>query len=164
MFTVSIPPVDRATEAYQAIRRYDRTGPRAGEAVIGLRQLLERYVLRRREAYQIYARLPTRLPSGESIVGDVRRLVDDLEALCEGRLDVYGTADGLVVDTDVMSASAFDVDGFDRFLAAVETRYDGPYDVAVVRKRRPDDSRRQVTSYLVVPVRPLFPRDGRLAA
>ena len=130
----------------------------SGETVKALRRFVRR-LLGRPPAYQVYVRLPTRLPTGESIVADARGLVDDLEAICEGRLDVYGTADGMVANTDVVSASAFDVDRFDRFLERVEQRYDGPYTVAVIRKRRADHRTRRVTSYLVVPVRPLFPRN-----
>ncbi|WP_290816401.1 hypothetical protein [Halovivax sp.] len=129
----------------------------------GLRRFVSRLVSRPR-AYQVYVRLPTRLPNGESIVADARALVDDLEAICEGSLDVYGTVDGMVANTDVVSASTFDVDRFDRFLERVEERYDGPYTVAVIRKRRADHRTRRVTSYLVVPVRPLFPRDRQPAA
>lgn len=131
-------------------------------AVIGIRQFFRRHVLPRREAYQVYLRLPTRLPTGESIVADARGLVDELEALCDGRLDVYGTVDGMIADTDVLSTSTFDVGQFEELLEAVEDRYDGPFSVAVVKKRRRIDSR-IVTSYLVVPVRPLFPCDRPLS-
>lgn len=127
--------------------------------MIDVRRFVRRHVLRRTEAYQAYLRLPTRLPSGESIVGDARDLADDVETICEGKLDVYGTADGMVLDTDVISASHFDVERFERVLERLEERYSGPYSVAVLRKRRVDDARRRITTYVVVPVRPLFPRD-----
>lgn len=127
--------------------------------MIDVRRFVRRRVLRKTEAYQAYIRLPTQLPSGESIVADARVLADDVEAICEGKLDVYGTADGFVLDTDVIPASLFDVDRFETLLERVEERYDGPYSVAVLRKRRTDGARRVVSSYVIVPVRPLFSRN-----
>lgn len=120
-----------------------------------LRRLWKRRVARDPDRYRAYVNLPV-APSAAVDVGEARDLIDDLERLFEGRLDVRATADALIAVTDDVPAETFDAAAFDAFLDRLEAWYAGSHEVARHHAwRRGDDG--LVRSTVVVPVRPLFP-------
>ncbi|MDJ1432737.1 hypothetical protein [Halostagnicola sp. A-GB9-2] len=122
-----------------------------------VKQLWKRYVSNRPEQYQAYVAFPPR--TDQPSIGDVHDRIEELERCFEGRLDVYAKSNGIAVATDRVPAERFDVDAFESVLKRIEDVYAATHRLAQVEKCRPIDGR-LVTSYVVVPVRPLFPRDA----
>ncbi|MFC6810622.1 hypothetical protein ACFQGT_04615 [Natrialbaceae archaeon GCM10025810] len=121
-----------------------------------LERLWGRYDRRRPRSYRLYVRLPTEFPD-RSLLGAVSPIVDEITRACDGRVDVYGTADGLVVTADAVPAESFDESTFEACLEDVEALYEGTYALAVVKKWGTGE-RLPCRSYVAVPVKPLFPR------
>lgn len=123
-----------------------------------LRRLWKRHVRGRPDRYQAYVSFPT--GADRSVVD--RRLadrIDELERVVEGRLDVYARPSGIAVVTDRVPAAHFDADVFDRILERVEAHYAETHSLARLEKWRSIDGE-LVKSYVVVPVKPLFPRQS----
>lgn len=120
-----------------------------------LRHLWKRHVTGRPDGYQAYVSFPTE--AGRPPVGDVHDRIEELERLFEGRLDVYARTNGIAVATDHVPAATFDVDAFEAVLERLEAVYDGTHRLARLEKWRSIDGQ-LVTAYVVVPVKPLFPR------
>ncbi|ELY97958.1 hypothetical protein [Natrialba asiatica] len=119
-----------------------------------LRHLWKRHVTGRPDQYQAYVSFPSRT---DRPVGDVHDRIEELEYAFEGRLDIYARSQGVAVVTDRISAEAFDVDTFESILERIEDAYATTHRLAQLEKCRSIDGR-LVTSYVVVPVKPLFPR------
>lgn len=120
------------------------------------KRLWTRYVAADPEQYQAYVSFPAR-PGRES-VGDVHEQIAALERVFEGRLDVYARSNGVAVATDRVSAERFDADAFESILERIERVYAATHRLARVTKRRKIDGK-LVRSDVVVPVKPLFPRE-----
>lgn len=108
------------------------------------------------DRYQAYVSLPTRddhLPFGE-----VHDRIEELEHVFEGRLDVYARLGGIAVTTDPIPANQFDRDAFEAALDRLEDCYADTHSLARLEKWRPSGDR-LVKSFVVIPVKPLFPRD-----
>ena len=121
-----------------------------------LRRLWKRRVTGRPDGYQAYVSFPTR-ESGPT-VGEVQDHIDDLERLFEGRLDVYARTSRVAIVSDPVPGEQFDESRFEGVVERIETDYDETHAVARLEKWRPYDDR-VVKSYIVVPVKPLFPRE-----
>ncbi|WP_323172825.1 hypothetical protein [Natrialba sp. PRR66] len=119
-----------------------------------LRHLWKRRVTGRPDQYQAYVAFPSR---ADRPVGDIHDRIDELEHAFEGRLDIYARSQGIAVATDRVSAETFDVDAFEAILERIEDAYAATHRLAQLEKWRSIDGR-LVTSYVVVPVKPLFPR------
>ncbi|AHG00605.1 hypothetical protein HALLA_19230 [Halostagnicola larsenii XH-48] len=122
-----------------------------------VKRLWKRLVADGPDQYQAYVAFPPR-PGRESI-GDVHERIAELERVFDGRLDVYARSRGVAVATDRVPAERFDADAFESILERIERVYAGTHRLARVEKRRPIDGK-LVTSYVVVPVKPLFPLEG----
>lgn len=127
-----------------------------------LRRLWKRHVSGRPDGYQAYVSFPT--DRGRPTMGDVQDRIDELERAFEGRLDVYARTSSLAVVSDPVPMDQFDETAFEAALERIEDGYDGTHSVARLEKWRPFDGR-LVKSYVVVPVRPLFPpEEDRVAS
>lgn len=122
-----------------------------------LRHLWKRHVVGRPEQYQAYVAFPT--AGNRQFVGDVHDRIEELEHVFEGRLDVYPRLRGVSVVTDRVAAEEFDVDAFETILDSVENVYAETHRLARLKKWRSIDGR-VVASYVVVPVKPLFPHSA----
>ena len=121
------------------------------------KRLWNRYVADGPDQYQAYVSFPER--PGRDSIGDVHERIAELERVFDGRLDVYARSNGVAVATDRVPAERFDTDAFESVLERIERVYAATHRLAHVEKRRPIDGK-LVTSYVVVPVKPLFPREG----
>ncbi|WP_195893086.1 hypothetical protein [Halopiger djelfimassiliensis] len=120
-----------------------------------LKRLWKRRVRGRPDGYQAYVSLPTR--DGRPF-GEVHGCIEALERVFEGRLDVYARTNGIAVATDRVPAAQFDGDAFETAIDRLEECYAETHSLARLEKWRPADGR-VVKSYVVVPVKPLFPRE-----
>lgn len=119
-----------------------------------LARFWKRRVLGRPDRYQASISLP--IGDGDAPDdGDVRARIDDLEAVFEGRLDVFAKRDGVTVVTDAVPRGQFETDAFDDVLDDLEALYEGTHSLAVLEKWRTLEER-VVKRYVVVPVKPLF--------
>ncbi|SIR96821.1 hypothetical protein [Natronorubrum thiooxidans] len=121
-----------------------------------LKRLWKRHVTGQPDRYQAYISLPTR--DDRSAFGEVHGCIEDLEHVFEGRLDVYARVRGIAVATDPVPADQFDRDAFEAALERLEDCYAETHALTRLEKWRPSDNR-SVKSFVVVPVKPLFPRD-----
>ncbi|WP_321576072.1 hypothetical protein [Halosolutus gelatinilyticus] len=121
----------------------------------------KRRVRERPDRYQAYVSLP--IDGDRPGDGEIHDCVEDLERVFEGRLDVYARTDGIAVVSDRVPADQFDRDAFETTLDRLEACYAGTHSVARLEKWRPAGSR-LVKSFVVVPVKPLFPRDSAARA
>ncbi|MCU4740112.1 hypothetical protein OB955_03265 [Halobacteria archaeon AArc-m2/3/4] len=119
-----------------------------------LRELWKRYVVGDPDLYQAYVSFPTRADG--SLSGDVTDRVEELEYAFEGRLDVYARVSSIAIVSDRVPAEQFDTDRFEAVLDRIEDTYAETHSLARLEKWRPFDDR-LVKSYVVVPVKPLFP-------
>ncbi|MFC4543669.1 hypothetical protein ACFO5R_17215 [Halosolutus amylolyticus] len=117
----------------------------------------KRHVTERPDRYQAYVSFPT--DGEQSGVGDVHDCIEDLEHVFEGRLDVYARTNGIAVVSDRVSAAQFDRDAFERAVARIEDYYAETHTVARLEKWRPGGDR-LVKSFVIVPVKPLFPHES----
>ncbi|RQH03458.1 hypothetical protein [Natrarchaeobius oligotrophus] len=122
-----------------------------------LRRLWKRHVTGRPDQYQAYVSFP---PTTDGTpVANAHDWIEELEYTFEGRLDVYARFQGIAVVTDRVPADEFDAATFETILDRLEDAYTGTHRLVRLEKWRPiDDS--LVRSYVVVPVKPLFPSDS----
>ena len=120
-----------------------------------VKRLWKRHVRGRPDRYQAYISLPT--TDGEPSFGEVHDCIERLEHVFEGRLDVYARVRRIAVVSDPVPADQFDGDAFESALERLEACYE-THSLARLEKWRPSDDR-VVKSYVIVPVKPLFPRD-----
>ena len=120
-----------------------------------VKRLWKRHVRKRPDEYQAYVSLPT--SDDDPSFAEVHDCIERLEHVFEGRLDVYARMRRLAVVSDPVSADRFDADAFEAALESLEDCYEAR-SLARLEKWRPSDDR-VVKSYVVVPVKPLFPRD-----
>lgn len=121
-----------------------------------LSSLWKRYVVGRPDRCQAYVAFPT--GRDEPPAGSVHDRIEELERVFEGRLDVYARVSSLAVVTDRVPSEEFDAAAFDAVLDRIERGYAETHSLARLEKWRTIDGR-LVKSYVVVPVKPLFPRD-----
>ncbi|MFC6768808.1 hypothetical protein [Natrinema soli] len=121
-----------------------------------LGRLWQRHVRERPDRYRASITFPT-APDRPS-VGEVHGWIEELEYAFEGRLDVYARRGSVAVETDRISAELFDEAEFDAICERIEDGYSGSHSIAHLKKlRRHDDG--LVRTHVIVPVKPLFPRD-----
>lgn len=120
-----------------------------------LKRLWKRHVAERPDRYQAYVSFPT--DGDRPAFGDVHDCIEELEYVFEGRLDVYARTNGIAVATDRVPTDGFDEEAFETVLDRIEDCYSGTHSVARLEKWRPGGDR-LVKSFVVVPVKPLFPR------
>lgn len=121
-----------------------------------LTQFWKRHVTGQPDRYQAYISLPTR--DTQRAFGEVHECIEELEHVFEGRLDVYARVRGMAVATDPVPADQFDRVAFEAALKRLEDCYAETHSLARLEKWRPSEGR-LTKSYVVVPVKPLFPRD-----
>ncbi|RQG98062.1 hypothetical protein [Natrarchaeobius chitinivorans] len=121
-----------------------------------LRRLWKRHVTGRPDQYRAYVSFPS--ATDGTLVADVHERVEELEHAFEGRLDVYARLQGIAVVTDRVPADEFDVTAFEAILDRIEDAYRETHRLVCLEKWRSIDGR-LVRSYVVVPVKPLFPSD-----
>ncbi|QLK25352.1 hypothetical protein HYG81_14855 [Natrinema zhouii] len=121
-----------------------------------LGRLWQRHVRERPDQYRASITFPT-APNRPS-VGEVHGWIEALEHAFEGRLDVYARHGSVAVETDPVSAELFDEAEFDAICERIEDGYSGSHSVAHLKKWRRNDGR-LVRAHVIVPVKPLFPRD-----
>lgn len=129
-----------------------------------LGRLWRRRVRERPDLYRASITFPT--APDRPTVGEVHDWIEDLERAFEGRLDVYARRGSVAVETDRVSAALFDEEAFDAICERIEDGYDDSHSVAHLKKWRWNDGR-LVRAHVIVPVKPLFPReetDGRTAS
>ncbi|MDG5778492.1 hypothetical protein VB773_16590 [Haloarculaceae archaeon H-GB2-1] len=114
-----------------------------------------RRVHNRPDYYAIYLKLPTETGDGESLLGMATELVEQLRVISDGRVDVAPARD-VRAETDPIPRSAFDHDGFDDLLDAVERAYEDEFAIRSVETWRTYRGH-PLKTYLVAPVRPLVP-------
>ncbi|AEH37222.1 hypothetical protein [Halopiger xanaduensis] len=119
-----------------------------------LTRLWKRHVRGEPDGYRAYVSLPTE----DRSFGEIHDCIERLEYAFEGRLDVYARTRGVAAVSDPVSAAQFDGDAFESALERLESCYDETHSVARLEKWRRFDGR-LVKSYVVVPVKPLFPRN-----
>ncbi|RKD97801.1 hypothetical protein [Halopiger aswanensis] len=119
-----------------------------------LTRLWKRHVRGEPDGYRAYVSLPT----ADRSFGEVHDCIERLEHVFEGRVDVYARVDGVAAVSDCVPADQFDGDAFEAALERLESCYAETHSVARLEKWRRIDGR-LVKSYVVVPVKPLFPRD-----
>ena len=120
-----------------------------------VRRLWKRHVTGQPDRYQAYVSLPT--GDGRPSFGEVHDCIERLEHVFEGHLDVYARVRGLAVATDPVPAARFDGDAFETTIERLEACYE-TRSLARLEKWRSSDGQ-LVKSYVVVPVKPLFPRE-----
>lgn len=120
-----------------------------------LKRLWKRHLRGRPDGYQAYVSLPKTEDSPS--IGGIHDCIEDLEYVFEGRLDVYARVRGIAVATDPVPADQFDGDAFDAAIDRLEECYAETHSLTRLEKWRPGDEG-LVKSYVVVPVKPLFPR------
>ena len=142
--------VDReSTEVRSDSKRY------GGEPVQLVKRLWKRRVRGRPDRYRAYVSLPT--TDDRPSVGEVHDCIERLERAFEGHVDVYARVRRLAVVSDPIPADRFDDDAFEAALERLEACYE-THSLTRLEKWRPSDDR-LVKSYVVVPVKPLFPAD-----
>ncbi|MBZ6496407.1 hypothetical protein [Natrinema longum] len=139
---------DRATTAISRV-------PGIG-ATRSLYRVWQRHVRERPDQYQASITFPT-APTRPT-VAEIHDWIEDLEYAFEGRLDVYARRGSVAVETDRVSAELFDEDEFVEICERIEDGYDGSHSIAHLKKWRRNDGR-LVRAHVIVPVKPLFPRD-----
>lgn len=138
--------------------RYDRLASTVpGGRVRFLRRLWKRHVTGDPDQYRAYVSLPT--ASAEVPFGALHDCIEELEMVFEGRLDVYARTRGVAVASDTVSAAQFDENAFEAAIDRIEDCYPETHTLARLEKCRPAGGR-LVTTHVVVPVKPLFPRQS----
>lgn len=129
-----------------------------GDDVV-VKRLWKRYVTGQPDAYQAYISLPTDVDGPP--MTDVHDVIESLEIVVEGRLDIYARVRRLAIVSDRISTDGIDTTEFDAVLERLEELYAETHSVAQIEKWRSINGQ-FVKTYVVVPVKPLFPdADGR---
>ncbi len=152
----STTTIETATAASARATRVASRLPGAG-IVRRLRRCWQRRVRDRPDRYQASITFPT--GPGRPSIGEIRGWIEALEYAFEGRLDVYARRGRIAVETDPVSAELFDSEGFDAVCERIAAGYGDSHSLAHVRKWRRNDGR-LVRAHVIVPVKPLVPRDG----
>ena len=121
-----------------------------------LKRLWKRRVRGRPDGYRAYVSLPTN--DDRPSFGELRECIERLEYAFEGRLDVHARVRGVAAVSDAVPADQFDRDAFEAALERLEDCYAETHSLTRLEKWRPSDGQ-LVKSYVIVPVKPLFPRD-----
>ncbi|MFC3958379.1 hypothetical protein [Halovivax cerinus] len=119
-----------------------------------IRTVWKRDVLSRPDRYQVYVSFPTDETHSRS--EPVADHVAEIERLFEGWVDVYARASGLAVVSDPVAADRVDLSQFRSLLDRIEETYAATHSLVRLEKWRTIDDA-LVKSFVVVPVRPLFP-------
>ncbi|AGB32423.1 hypothetical protein C488_12196 [Natrinema pellirubrum DSM 15624] len=153
---VSLTALRRSVAAARgrAIRAASRL-PGAGTAG-RLGRLWQRHVRGRPDQYQASITFPTGPDRPD--IGEIQDWIEALEYAFEGRLDVYARRGRIAVETDPVSAELFDLEAFDAICERIADGYGGSHSLAHVRKWRRNEGQ-LVRAHVIVPVKPLFPRD-----
>ncbi|MFP9190525.1 hypothetical protein [Natronosalvus vescus] len=123
-----------------------------------LRRLWKRHVRGCPDDYQAYISLPTE--PQEPTLSEVQTLIEDIEFVFEGRLDVYARVERLAIVTDPVPRGVVDPTAFEAVLEQLEELYADTHSLARIEKWRSSNNR-LIKTYVVVPVKPLFPRSER---
>lgn len=128
-----------------------------------LKRFWKRHVSGRPDGYQAYVSIPT--DTDRPTVGEVHDLIEELEHVFEGRVDVYARVDRLAVVTDWVPGEQLDASEIDAALDTLEDLYAETHALARLEKWRSIEGQ-LVKTYVAVPVKPLFPRsdDGKVTA
>lgn len=118
--------------------------------------LWQRHVRARPDQYQASITFPT--APAQPTIDEIHDWIESLEYAVEGRLDVYARRGSVAVETDRIAADLFDKDEFDAICERIEDAYSGSHSVAHLKKWRRNDGQ-LVRAHVIVPVKPLFPRD-----
>ncbi|GAB3677577.1 hypothetical protein [Halopiger thermotolerans] len=134
----------------------DPSTARAGGTVVRLlKRLWKRRVRGHPDGYRAYVSLPT---SDDASFGEVHDCIERLEYAFEGRVDVYARVQGVAAVSDPVPDAQFDRDAFEEALERLESCYAETHSVTRLEKWRSIDGE-LVKSYVVVPVKPLFPQE-----
>lgn len=125
-----------------------------GRSLAFAKRLWKRHITEQPDRYQAYVSFPT--DDDRSAFGEVHECIEELEYAFEGRLDVYARTNGIAVASDRVRADQFDRDAFESALDRIEESYAETHSVARLEKWRPSGGQ-LVKSFIVVPVKPLFP-------
>lgn len=120
-----------------------------------LRTGWKRDVIGRPDCYQAYVSFPT--DGTHSRAGPVANLVEQLEHVFEGSIDVYARSSGIAAVSDAVPADRFEPTAFQAVLDRMEECYGETHSLTSLEKWNVIDGS-LVKSYVVVPVKPLFPR------
>ncbi|WP_408959106.1 hypothetical protein [Natrinema sp. 74] len=127
-----------------------------GAGVRRARRLWRRYAYDRPEQCQLSVTFPT--APDRPTIGRVYEWIADLEVAFEGRLDVYARQHSVTVVTDRVPIERVDLDALEETIERIESGYAETHSLAHLEKVRPRDGQ-LVRSDVVVPVKPLFPRE-----
>ncbi len=119
-----------------------------------LRNTWKRRVVSRPDRYKAYVSFPTE-PSRSR--ASTSSHIEDLERVFEGRIDVYARTSGIAVVSDAVSGEQFDPTTFLEILDQINDSYAEMYTLATIEKWQSMDGQ-LVKNYVIVPVKPLFPR------
>ncbi|QLG50507.1 hypothetical protein [Natrinema halophilum] len=154
-------------ESETALRRYTlavfdrarRVASRASDSntVRFARRFWRRFVRERPTDCQVSITFPT--GDGGPSIGTIHDWIEDLEIAFEGRLDVYARRRCIRVVTDTVPADQVDIDAVEAIVNRIEMGYDATHSLAHIEKIRFRNGR-LVRADVVVPVKPLFPREG----
>nr|WP_306060073.1 hypothetical protein [Natronococcus sp. AD5] len=120
------------------------------------KRLWKRRVAERPDRYQAYVSFP--MGGDRSAFSEIHECIEELEYVFEGRLDVYARTNGVAVVSDRVLADRFDRNAFESALDRIEACYAETHSIARLEKWRPSGGQ-LVKSFVVVPVKPLFPDD-----
>ncbi|WP_254523191.1 hypothetical protein [Natrinema caseinilyticum] len=127
-----------------------------GDVVQFARGLWRRYVREDPADCRVSITFPT--GPDRPTVGRIHDWIADLEVAFEGRVDVYARRRSIAVVTDTVPADRVDVDAVESIIERIEAGYAETHSLAHLEKVRPRNGR-LVRTDVVVPVKPLFPRD-----
>ncbi|MCU4752774.1 hypothetical protein OB919_12440 [Halobacteria archaeon AArc-curdl1] len=123
-----------------------------------LKRLWKRYVRNRPDDYQAYISLPTE--AQEPTLREIQQIIEDIEFVFEARLDVYARVKRLAIVTDQVPIDGVDSAAFESVLERLEALYADTHSLARIEKWRWSNDR-LVKTYVIVPVKPLFPKTDR---
>lgn len=153
---------ERGTNARRRVSTLAEHATRLGSRLPGSRvatighRLWQRHVQERPDEYRASITFPT--APDRPTVAEIHDWIDGLEHAFEGHLDVYARRRSVAVVTDPVPAAHFDESIFDDVCERIEDGYADTHAVSHLEKWRRIDGR-LVRSHVIVPVKPLFPRD-----
>ena len=120
-----------------------------------LNRFWKRHVRGLPDGYQAYVSIPTH--PARPTVGEVHELIEEIERVFEGRVDVYARVDRLAIVTDRVSSEQLDGGELETVLESLEDLYSETHALARIEKWQTMDGQ-LVKTYVAIPVKPLFPR------